>query len=81
MKTVRTPHLFFQVSEGAMGRVAGLSRRARVALGASAFTALVWLLGLPQSLWRHLYVWLAYPPAVLIQAISSPLTAHVRTLG
>jgi len=81
MKTVRTPHLFFQVSEGAMGRVAGLSRRARVALGASAFTALVWLLGLPQSLWRHLYVWLAYPPAVLIQVISSPLTAHVRTLG
>jgi len=81
MKTVRTPQISFQVSERLQGRYAGLSRRGRIALGASGFIILAWLLGLPQSAWRHIYVWLAYPPAALIQAISSPLNAHVRTIG
>ncbi len=74
-------HLSFQVSAGVKGRYAALSRRARVLLIGSALVVLAWLLGLPQALWRHIYVWLAYPPAVLIQAISSPLNAHVRTIG
>ncbi len=81
MKTIQRSGFLSHVREGVTGRYAGLSRRGRIVLGAAAFTGLAWLLGLPQSLWRHIYVWLAYPPAVLIQAISSPLTAHVRTIG
>jgi len=81
MKTIQSSRFLCHVHEGVTGRYAGLSRRGRIVLGAAAFTGLAWLLGLPQSLWRHIYVWLAYPPAVLIQAISSPLTAHVHTMG
>jgi len=81
MKTIQRSGFLSHVREGVTGRYAGLSRRGRIVLGAAAFTGLAWLLGLPQSLWRHIYVWLAYPPAVLIQAISSPLNAHVRTIG
>ena len=81
MKTIPQPHLLFQVSEGVKGRYARLSRHARIALSTTTFIVLAWFLGLPQSAWRHIYVWLAYPPAVLIQAISSPLTAHVHTVG
>jgi len=81
MKTIHQSHLLFQVSEGVRGRAAGLSRRARVVLGAAAFTGLAWLLGLPQSLWRHIYVWLAYPPTALIQAISGPLNGQTHVVG
>jgi len=81
MKTIHPSGFLCHIHEGVTGRYAGLSRRGRIVLGAAAFTGLAWLLGLPQSLWRHIYVWLAYPPAVLIQAISSPLNAHVRTIG
>jgi len=81
MKTIPQPRLLFQVSGDVMGRVAGLSRRTRIALSVLGLVVLAWLLGLPQSAWRHIYVWLAYPPAVLIQAISSPLNAHVHTMG
>jgi len=81
MKTIQRSGFLSHVREGVTGRYAGLSRRGRIVLGATAFTSLAWLLGLPQSLWRHIYVWLAYPPAVLIQAISSPLNAHVHTIG
>jgi len=73
-------HLPFQVSERLQGRYARLSRRGRALLVGSALVVLSWLLGLPQSLWRHVYVWLAYPPAVLIQAIRSPLNAHGHTI-
>jgi len=77
-------HLLFQVSAGVKGRYARLSRRGRIGLGLAAFTGLAWLLGLPQSLWRHVYVWLAYPPATLIDAITAPLGAaggHAQTIG
>jgi len=73
-------HFAFQASERLQGRYARLSRRGRILLIGSTLAVLAWLLGLPQSLWRHIYVWLAYPPAVLIQSISSPLTAPVRPL-
>jgi len=81
MKTIHQSHLLFQVSEGVRGRAAGLSRRARVVLGATAFTGLAWLLGLPQAAWRHIYVWLAYPPTALIQAISGPLNGQTHVVG
>jgi len=81
MDRIHPAPIFFHVSERLQGRYARLSRRGRALLISSALVVLSSLLGLPQSLWRHIYVWLAYPPAVLIQAISSPLNAHVRTLG
>ncbi len=84
MKTIHQSHLLFQVSESAKGRYARLSRRGRIGLGLAALLALAWLLGLPQSLWRHVYVWLAYPPATLIDAITAPLGAaggHAQTIG
>ena len=84
MKTIHQSHLLFQVSEGVKGRYARLSRRGRIGLGLAALLALAWLLGLPQSLWRHVYVWLAYPPATLIDAITAPLGAaggHAQTIG
>jgi len=77
-------HLVFQVSERLHGRYARLSRRGRILLIGSAVVVLTWLLGLPQSLWRHMYVWLAYPPATLIDAITAPLGAtggHAQTIG
>jgi len=81
MDRIHPAPIFFHVSERLQGRYARLSRRGRALLISSALVVLSWLLGLPQSLWRHIYVWLAYPPAVLIQAISSPLNAHVHTMG
>ena len=81
MDRIHPAPIFFHASERLQGRYARLSRRGRALLISSALVVLAWLLGLPQSLWRHIYVWLAYPPAVLIQAISSPLSAHVHTLG
>jgi len=84
MNGVQRSHLVFQVSERLHGRYARLSRRGRILLIGSAVVVLTWLLGLPQSLWRHIYVWLAYPPATLIDAITAPLGAtggHAQTIG
>ncbi len=80
MDRIHPAPIFFHASERLQGRYARLSRRSRALLIGSVLVVLSWLLGLPQSLWRHIYVWLAYPPAVLIQAISSPLNAHGHTI-
>ena len=62
MNKARRPSILFQRAE-VRARFARLSRRVRLALYALAALALVTLLGLPQALYRHLYVWLAYPMA------------------
>ncbi len=62
MNSSQRASFFFQVA-GLRGRVARLPRRGRLALYALAALALAMLLGLPQALYRHLYVWLAYPVA------------------
>jgi len=62
MNKAQRPALLFQVA-GLRARFARLPRRARLALCALGALALLWLLGLPQALYRHVYVWLAYPVA------------------
>jgi type IV secretion system protein VirD4 len=81
MKTIQQSHLLFQVSAGVKGRYARLSRRGRIGLGLAALLALAWLLGLPQSLWRHVYVWLAYPVEVVIDSATSVSTTHGHAYG
>jgi len=66
-KAQRAP-IFFQVA-GLRARFARLPRRVRLALYALAALALLWLLGLPQALYRHVYVWLAYPVAWAIDGV------------
>jgi len=61
-------HVAFQVA-GLRGRLARLPRRGRLALYALGALALLWLLGLPQAAYRHLYVWLAYPVAWVVDGV------------
>jgi len=74
MNNSQRASFFFQVA-GLRGRVARLPRRGRLALYALAALAVLWLLGLPQALYRHVYVWLAYPVAWLLdvaQGVGGP---------
>ncbi len=68
MNKAQRPALLFQVA-GLRARVARLPRRGRLALYALGALALLWLLGLPQAGYRHLYVWLAYPVAWAIDGV------------
>jgi len=62
MNSSQRAPIFFQVA-GLRARLARLPRRGRLALYALGALALLWLLGLPQAGYRHLYVALAYPVA------------------
>jgi len=68
MDKAQRPSLLFQRA-GLRARFARLPRRVRLALYALAALAVLWLLGLPQALYRHLYVWLAYPVAGAIDGV------------
>jgi len=68
MNSSQRAPIFFQVA-GLRAHFARLPRRGRLALYALAALALLWLLGLPQAGYRHLYVWLAYPVAWAIDGV------------
>jgi len=74
MDKAQRPAILFQQA-GLRARVARLPRRVRLALYTLAALALLWLLGLPQAGYRHLYVWLAYPVAWVLdmaQGVGGP---------
>jgi len=66
-RSQRAP-IFFQVG-GLRARLARLPRRGCLALSALGALAVLWLLGLPQAAYRHLYVWLAYPAAWTVDGV------------
>jgi len=68
MNKAQRPALLFQVA-GLRGRLARLPRRGRLALYALGALVVLWLLGLPQAAYRHLYVWLAYPVAWVVDGV------------
>jgi len=68
MNSSQRAPFFFQVA-GLRARLARLPRRGRLALYALGALVLLWLLGLPQAGYRHLYVWLAYPVAWAIDGV------------
>jgi len=74
MDKAQRPSILFQRA-GLRARVARLPRRGRLMLYALAALALAILLGLPQALYRHVYVWLAYPVAWVLdmaQGVGGP---------
>ncbi len=75
MNKAQRPALLFQVA-GLRGRVARLPRRGRLALYALGAVALLWLLGVPQAAYRHLYVWLAYPVELVVDSTQGLTNPH-----
>ena len=75
MDKAQRPALLFQVA-GLRGRVARLPRRGRLALYGLGVLALLWLLGLPQATYRHLYVWLAYPVELVVDSTQTLTNPH-----
>jgi len=66
-RSQRAP-IFFQVA-GLRGRLARLSRRGRLALAVAGVVLVAGLLGVPQAAYLHLYVWLAYPVAWVVDGV------------
>ncbi len=75
MYKVQRPAILFQVA-GLRRRFARLPRRGRLALYALGALAVLWLLGLPQAAYRHLYVWLAYPIELVVDSTQTLTNPH-----